>query len=268
MADMRYLCTCSAAFLSEDDRDAHVRERQAESSSNRHLAQRLIQSLEQKLQHSGADEDGFPLERDIAASDDDSSNALGNISRESSHPLSKHKNQDGYHCPYADCKRRPVEKMTGLRNHFGTHIDFERPCPICSPFKSKTLSEWVRHVTRHQVINEVDTRYIQEMCHELSKRVDEELMLAGPKYSAQDRNARKRIQEAAQTDFDQRRSRKARIAYHSTASSSQQIHEKDQSQSPSSHDIQSLATGQRPNDLDPLLIPFIYSVMNYPYHPL
>lgn len=95
-----------------------------------------------------------------------------------------------------------------------------RPCLICCSFKSRTISEWSRHVSRHEPFNsEIDEKYVRAKCRELSERVNKELGSATPRFQlSQKQNARKRTQDAAQIGSDRSGLQKPRLVYHATDS--------------------------------------------------
>ncbi|KAK5636814.1 hypothetical protein RRF57_012526 [Xylaria bambusicola] len=119
MSDSSFSCTCSAAFANDNDLEAHLREWRSATFQDRQLVLSLRQRLEQTLSHSRAEDDAILGCQGMAPSDDDGE-ATTDAAKRTSNPLAKHKNREGYHCPYEECKIKPVRKLAGLRDHYGT----------------------------------------------------------------------------------------------------------------------------------------------------
>ncbi|KAK7924659.1 hypothetical protein PG985_006713 [Apiospora marii] len=163
--------------LNEDKFEAHVQSEQTRNLLDRELHLRMVQRLEQYLSHSRADDIPLPNEDTTG--------------------LQKHKDELGYHCPYEGCPKTPVDRQAPLREHYGTHIPWERRCPICSSFESKTIIEWIRHAKRHTDLeDELDSRYLRDKCDQLLNRILQELLQAQPKPRAS-RNAQQPSQRTS-----------------------------------------------------------------------
>ncbi|KAM0808391.1 putative C2H2-type domain-containing protein [Seiridium cardinale] len=166
MSALAFRCTCKAVFASIDELDLHLQAEQTRKIQDRDFTTRIVQRFEQYLSHAKAEDEDTTSDDDIATVD----------------VLQKHQDEHGYHCPYEGCDQGPVKKLAVFREHYGIHINYERTCPICWPFKSQTSIEWIRHAKRHQNLeDDVDKKYLQDKCADLHQRIRKELIEAHPK---------------------------------------------------------------------------------------